>query len=190
MEAFLVSLGVVAIGEIGDKTQLLALMLSARFRRPVPIILGIFCATLLNHAVAGALGGWIRSLLNPDVLRWGLGASFLAVAAWALVPDKMDEGRQTKANTGLGIFAITVSTFFLAEIGDKTQIATMMLAARFNDLVPVVAGTTVGMLLADVPAVLFAQIAAPKIPFKAIRIVAASLFAVIGLAALLGHGTG
>jgi len=189
MEAFLVSLGVVAIGEIGDKTQLLALMLSARFRKPVPIILGIFCATLLNHAVAGALGGWARILLDPVVLRWGLGLSFLAVAAWALVPDKLDDGKEVKARTALGVFAITVSTFFLAEIGDKTQVATMMLAARFDSLFAVVAGTTAGMLLADVPAVLFAQVAAPKIPFKAVRIVAASLFAAIGVAALLGYGS-
>ena len=185
MEAFLISAVVVAIGEIGDKTQLLALLLAARFRRPVPIILGILAATLFNHALAGALGGWIRSAVSPEALRWGLGLSFLAIAAWALVPDKLDE-KESQPLGRYGVFAVTLAAFFLAEMGDKTQLATVALAARFDSLVAVVAGTTVGMLLADVPAVLFAEKIATKIPGKAIRYVAAALFAAMGVAALAG----
>ena len=182
LEAFLVSTLVVAIGEIGDKTQLLALILAARFRRPVPIIFGILFATLFNHALAGLLGGWIRAAVAPDVLRWGLGLSFLAIAAWALKPDKMDE--EPVAIGKYGAFAVTFVAFFLAEIGDKTQIATVALAARFDSLVAVVAGTTAGMLIADVPAVFLADRASTRIPFKAIRYVAAALFAAMGVAAL------
>ncbi|HZP94563.1 MAG TPA: TMEM165/GDT1 family protein [Burkholderiales bacterium] len=185
MEAFLVSAGIVAIGEIGDKTQLLALMLAARFRRPVPIVLGIFCATLANHAAAGAVGGLARALASPEVLRWGMGLSFLAIAIWALFPDRVDEA-EAAATSRLGVFALTVATFFLAEIGDKTQIATVVLAARYDSLVAVVAGTTCGMLLADVPAVLLGQAAAPKVPLKAVRMVAAALFALMGAGAIAG----
>lgn len=188
MEAFFISTLVVAIGEIGDKTQLLALLLSARFRRPVPIILGILCATLLNHALAGLVGGWIRDSIGPDTLRWGLGVSFLAIAAWALVPDKVDETPQPISK--YGAFAVTLVAFFLAEIGDKTQIATVALAARFDSLVAVVAGTTAGMLIADVPAVFLADRASAKIPFAAIRYVAAALFAAMGIAALAGFSFG
>ena len=188
MEAFLISALVVAVGEIGDKTQLLALILAARFRRPGPIILGIVCATLLNHALAGLLGGWIRTAIGPDVLRWGLGISFLAIAAWALKSDKLDA--QPEAIGNYGAFAVTCAAFFLAEIGDKTQIATVALAARFDSLVAVVAGTTAGMLLADVPAVLLADRASTRIPFKAIRYIAATLFAAMGVAALAGFNFG
>jgi putative Ca2+/H+ antiporter (TMEM165/GDT1 family) len=179
---------VVAIGEIGDKTQLLALFLSARFRRPVPIILGILCATLLNHALAGLAGGWLRGAVAPQVLRWGLGLSFFAIAAWALKPDKIDEDPQPVGK--YGAFAVTLVAFFLAEIGDKTQIATVALAARFDSLVAVVAGTTAGMLLADVPAVFLADRASTRIPFAAIRYIAAALFAAMGIAALAGFSFG
>ncbi len=188
LEAFLVSTLVVAIGEIGDKTQLLALILAARFRRPVPIILGILVATLLNHALAGLLGGWIREAVSPEALRWGLGVSFLAIAAWALKPDKLDE--EPAPTSQWGAFGVTLVAFFLAEIGDKTQLATVALAARFDSLVAVVAGTTAGMLLADVPAVFLAGRASTRIPFKAIRYVAAALFAAMGIAALAGMGPG
>ncbi len=177
-----------AIGEIGDKTQLLALILAARFRRPGPIIAGIFFATLLNHALAGLLGGWIREAVGPQALRWGLGLSFLAIAAWALKPDKIDE--EPVAMTSYGAFAVTFAAFFLAEIGDKTQLATVALAARFDSLVAVVAGTTAGMLIADVPAVFLADRASTRIPFKAIRYVAAALFAAMGVAALAGFSFG
>ena len=188
MEAFLISALVVAIGEIGDKTQLLALMLSARFRRPVPIILGILCATLLNHALAGLLGGWIRAAIGPETLRWALGVSFLAIAAWALKPDKIDG--EPKDIGKYGAFAVTLVAFFLAEIGDKTQFATIALAARFDSLVAVVAGTTAGMLLADAPAVYLADRASTRIPFNSIRYVAAALFAAMGVAALAGFSFG
>jgi Ca2+/H+ antiporter, TMEM165/GDT1 family len=185
LEAFFVSALVVALGEIGDKTQLLALLLAARFRQPTAIIAGIFVATLFNHALAGVLGNWIRSLLDPDVLRWALGCSFLAIAAWALIPDKIEE--KDSAHLGrYGVFAVTLVAFFLAEIGDKTQIATVALAARFDSLVAVVCGTTAGMLLADVPAVLLGGRASLKLPLRAIRYAAAALFAAIGIAALAG----
>ncbi len=177
-----------AVGEIGDKTQLLALLLSARYRRPVPIILGILCATLLNHALAGLLGGWIRASIGPDTLRWGLGVSFLAIAAWALKPDKIDAEPQTIGK--YGVFAVTLVAFFLAEMGDKTQIATVALAARFESLAAVVVGTTAGMLLANVPAVFLADRASTRIPFKAIRYIAAALFAAMGIAALAGFSFG
>jgi putative Ca2+/H+ antiporter (TMEM165/GDT1 family) len=185
LEAFLVSTLVVAIGEIGDKTQLLALLLAARFRRPIPIIAGIFTATLFNHALAGVLGGWIRSAVDPELLRWVLGISFLAIAAWALIPDKI-EGKESQPLGRYGVFAVTCVAFFLAEIGDKTQLATVALAARFANLLAVVAGTTAGMLLADVPAVLLGGKASLKIPLKAIRYIAAALFAAIGIAVLAG----
>jgi putative Ca2+/H+ antiporter (TMEM165/GDT1 family) len=184
MEAFLVSTAVVAIGEIGDKTQLLALLLAARFQRPLPIILGILCATLANHGLAGLLGGWIREVVSPDYLRWGLGISFLAVGLWALKPDEMEDDPQPVGH--YGVFAITLVTFFLAEIGDKTQLATVMLAAKFPSLLSVVAGTTLGMMIADVPAVFLGKLSADKIPFKAIRFVAAAIFGIIGVVTLAG----
>jgi len=179
MEAFLVSVAVVALGEIGDKTQLLALMLAVRYRRPWPIVAGILVATLFNHTLAGLVGSWVRSAVPPDVLRWLLALSFFAVAAWALKPDTLDDAAPT--TTRFGIFGVTVVAFFLAEMGDKTQIATAILAARFDSLPAVIAGTTVGMLLADVPAVFVGKLAADRIPFRAVRIAAALLFAALGV---------
>jgi len=186
MEAFLVSTVVVALGEIGDKTQLLALMLAARLRKPVPIILGIAVATLFNHTLAGLAGAWVRGIVPANYLRWLLAISFLIVAIWALKPDKFDDDAPVSYSR-LGAFAVTVVAFFLAEIGDKTQIATVMLAARFDNLVAVVAGTTLGMLIADVPVVLLGKFVAKKIPFKAVRIVAAGLFAVLAVVTLVAN---
>jgi Ca2+/H+ antiporter, TMEM165/GDT1 family len=186
-EAFFVSTGVVALGEIGDKTQLLALLLAARFRKPVPIILGILVATLANHAGASALGNWITRTIDPQWLRWGLGASFLAVAAWMLVPDQAD---QVKADsTGrFGVFGITTVAFFLAEMGDKTQIATVMLAAKFESLWVVTAGTTLGMMIANVPAVLLGDRVMDWLPVKWVHRIAAAVFGVLGVLALAGFG--
>jgi putative Ca2+/H+ antiporter (TMEM165/GDT1 family) len=185
MEALLVSTGVVALGEIGDKTQLLALMLAARYRKPWPIIAGILVATLANHALAALLGNWVRTISAPETLRWIVAASFFAVAIWALVPDTLDD-KEPQPATRWGVFGVTVVAFFLAEMGDKTQVATVVLAARFPSLVAVVIGTTLGMLVANVPVVLVGNAAATKIPFKAARIVAALLFAGLGVYALFG----
>ena len=185
MEAFLVSTVVVALGEIGDKTQLLALVLAARFRRPVPIITGILVATLANHALAGIMGGMVRAIVPPDLLRWLVALSFFAVALWALKPDTLDDDDPPPA-TRWGVFGITVAAFFAAEMGDKTQVATIVLAAKFPSLVAVVLGTTLGMLLANVPVVLLGNATSAKIPFKAVRIGAAVLFAGLGLYALFG----
>jgi Ca2+/H+ antiporter, TMEM165/GDT1 family len=184
MEAFLVSIVVVAVGEIGDKTQLLALLLAARFRRPLPIVLGILVATLANHTLAGAVGAWVRQIVPAMWLRWLVAGSFLAVALWALKADRLDE-RRDEERGAVGAFAVTVVSFFLAEIGDKTQIATMVLAAQFDNLVAVVAGTTLGMLIADVPAVWLGGAAATRIPLKAVRLVAAALFVALALIALV-----
>ncbi|MCZ2096556.1 MAG: TMEM165/GDT1 family protein [Anaerolineae bacterium] len=151
MEAFLVSTGIVALAEIGDKTQLLSFILAAKFRKPWPIVLGILVATIANHAFAGAIGTWITSLMSPETLRWVLGLSFLAMAAWILVPDKFDEKDAKLAH--MGVFGTTLVAFFLAEMGDKTQIATVALAAQYQAFVAVVAGTTLGMMIANVPAV-------------------------------------
>jgi len=186
MEAFLVSTGVVAIAEIGDKTQLLAFVLAARFRQPVPIILGILIATVANHALAAWIGVLVAGWLGPEVLRWILGLSFLAMAIWIMIPDKVDE--ETSASSRFGPFLATVIAFFLLEIGDKTQIATVALSARFNDLVLVTAGTTLGMLLANVPAVLLGKVAATAIPMKLVHGIAALIFAVLGILALLNMG--
>ena len=186
MEAFLVSTVVVALGEVGDKTQLLALMLAARLRKPVPIILGIAVATLFNHALAGLAGAWVRGIVPAMYLRWLLALSFLIVALWALKPDKTGDDAPVH-HSHLGAFMVTVVAFFLAEIGDKTQIATVMLAARFNDLVAVVAGTTLGMLIADVPVVVIGKLAAGKIPFKPVRIAAAALFALLAVLTLVAN---
>ena len=180
MEAFLVSTGVVAIGEIGDKTQLLSLVLAARYRAPWPILAGIVVATLVNHAIAAWAGGLVRAAVPPDVLKWLLAASFFAVALWALKPDTLDEQRERELGP-LGVFGVTLVAFFLAEMGDKTQVATVMLAAKFPALVQVIAGTTLGMVLANAPVVLAGKLAADRIPFKAIRIAAALIFAAIGV---------
>ena len=186
MEAFLVSTGVVALGEMGDKTQLLAMLLAVKFRKPVPIILGIFVSTLVNHATAGWVGGWVATALGPDLLRWVIGISFIAMAGWMLIPDKIDE----EATTGqrFGAFGTTVITFFMAEMGDKTQIATVALAARYQDLLQVVAGTTLGMMLADVPAVFIGDRLAKKISMKLVHAVAAAIFGILGVLTLLNVG--
>lgn len=188
MDAFLVSTLAITIGEIGDKTQLLALLLAARFKRPVPIMLGIFVATVGNHFLAALFGFWIANHFSPEFLRWSLGLSFFAIAAWTLKPDKMEES--TIDFGKYGVFAVTVITFFLAEIGDKTQIATMALAAKYDDIWMVVAGSTLGMMIADVPAVFLGKIASPKFPLKWIRWGAAIVFAALGCAVLFGFGDG
>lgn len=188
MESLLVSTGVVALAEIGDKTQLLAFILAARFKKPIPIILGILAATLVNHGLAGALGAWITSLLTPEVLRWVLGASFLAMAAWTLIPDKIEED-ETQIASRMGVFGATLVTFFLAEMGDKTQIATIAMAAHYPNPILVVAGTTLGMLIADVPAVFVGDKLAAKIPMKLVHSIAAGIFALLGVATLLGAGS-
>ena len=180
LEALLVSALVVAVGELGDKTQLLTLVLAARYRKPWPIIAGILVATLANHTVAAALGQWVRDAVAPDILRWGLALSFFAVAAWALKPDQFDEADAPPASDR-NVFVVTVVAFFLAEIGDKTQIATAMLAAKFDHLFAVVAGTTLGMLLVDAPTAFLGDAAAKRIPFRAVRIAAAVLFAGLGV---------
>jgi putative Ca2+/H+ antiporter (TMEM165/GDT1 family) len=187
MEALLVSTGVVALAEIGDKTQLLAFILAARFKKPLPIIAGILCATILNHGMAGALGAWITSTANPEILRWILGVSFIGMAVWTLIPDKIED-EETHAAQKLGVFGATFITFFLAEMGDKTQIATIALAAHFASPLMVVAGTTMGMLLADVPAVFAGDKLATKIPMKLVHSIAAAIFAALGIATLLGAG--
>ena len=184
LEAFLVSTAVVALGELGDKTQLLALVLAARYGRPWPIVAGIFAATLANHAIAGWVGNWVREVVSPEVLRWLLALSFFAVAAWALKPDTLDDD-DTPPASRWGVFGVTVIAFFLAEMGDKTQVATVMLAARFESLVAVVFGTTLGMLLVNVPTVFVGKAAAEKIPFRVVRIAAAALFAGLGAWVLL-----
>ena len=188
MEAFLVSTGIVALGEMGDKTQLLALLLAARFRRPLPIILGILVATLVNHACAAAVGDWIARAMGPDLLRWVIGGSFLAMAAWMLVPDRMDDEEEGAGRLRLGVFGTTVVAFFLAEMGDKTQIATVALAARYTELWAVVAGTTLGMMLANVPAVLLGDGVAKRVSMKLVHGIAALLFAVLGVLTLLNVG--
>jgi Ca2+/H+ antiporter, TMEM165/GDT1 family len=185
MEAFLISTASVAIGELGDKTQILALILATRLRKPWPIIAGMFVATFLNHLIACWLGEWVGKLISPQILRWVLGISFLAVAAWALIPDKLDEDVNTR--DAYGVFALTAVTFFLAEMGDKTQIVAVALAAKFNDLVAVVAGTTLGMMLVNIPTVIFADRATKWIPLKLVRIVAAAVYAVLGVLTLLGY---
>jgi Ca2+/H+ antiporter, TMEM165/GDT1 family len=185
MESLLVSTGVVALAEIGDKTQLLAFILAARFKKPLPIIAGILCATVVNHGLAGALGAWITANVSAQVLRWVLGASFIGMAIWTLIPDKIEE-EETKVAQRLGVFGATLVTFFLAEMGDKTQIATVALAAHYASPVLVVAGSTLGMLIADVPAVFIGDKLAAKIPMKVVHAVAAAIFALLGVATLLG----
>jgi len=187
MESLLVSTGVVALAEIGDKTQLLAFLLAARFKKPLPIVAGILVATIFNHALAGALGAWITSVLTPEVLRWVLGLSFIGMAAWTLVPDKIEED-EASIGSRFGVFGATLVTFFLAEMGDKTQVATVAMAAHYPDPILVVAGTTLGMLLADVPAVFAGDKLSGRIPLKLVHGIAAAMFAALGVATLLGAG--
>jgi putative Ca2+/H+ antiporter (TMEM165/GDT1 family) len=187
MESLFVSTGVVALAEIGDKTQLLAFLLATRFKKPLPIIAGILVATLLNHGMAGALGAWITATLSPEVMRWILGLSFIGMAIWTLIPDKIEEEEMQVAKK-FGVFGATLITFFLAEMGDKTQIATVAMAAHYPDPVLVVIGTTLGMLIADVPAVFIGDRFAAKIPMKLVHGIAAAMFAAMGVATLLGAG--
>ena len=189
MEAFLVSAGVVALAEIGDKTQLLAFVLAARFRRPLPIIAGILCATIVNHALSGALGSWLIRALGPDVTRWALALSFFAMAVWILIPDRLEAGA-ADAPQRFGVFGTTVIAFFLAEMGDKTQVATVALAARYASFYAVVAGTTLGMMLANVPAVLVSDRLAGRLPTRLVHAVAAAIFAALGVAVLAGGSAG
>ena len=186
-ETLFISTGVVALAEIGDKTQLLAFILAARFKKPLPIILGILCATIVNHGLAGALGAWITSAITPETMRWVLGASFIAMAIWTLIPDKIED-EETQVAQRWGVFGATLITFFLAEMGDKTQIATVAMAAKFASPVLVVVGTTLGMLIADVPAVFVGDKFAAKIPMKLVHSIAAGIFALLGVATLAGAG--
>jgi len=187
LEAFLVSTGVVALGEMGDKTQLLAIVLAAMFRKPWPIVFGILVATLANHAAAGLLGGWVAQALGPDILRWVIGLSFLVMAGWMLIPDKLENGAG-KTTQRFGVFGTTLIAFFIAEIGDKTQLATVALAARYTDLVQVVIGTTLGMMLANVPAVLLGNKIATRVSMKLVHGIAAAIFAILGVLTLLNVG--
>lgn len=188
MTAFFISIGVVALAEIADKTQLLALVLSARFGKPWPIILGILLATLANHFCAGAVGTFITRSVAPDLLRWVLGVSFLAMAVWTLIPDRLDD--DAKHMTRYGVFGTTLVSFFLVEMGDKTQIATVALAARYDALVAVVMGTTIGMMIANVPAVLLGKVAAERLPVRLVHGFASVIFAALGTAMLLGLDIG
>lgn len=183
MEAFFVSTLAVTLSEIGDKTQLLALLLAAKFKKPVAVILGILAATLLNHATAGLIGSWVATNVSETTLRWILAISFIAVAIWALKPDSLDDN--TSKLNGYGAFTATLIAFFLAEIGDKTQVATMMLAAKFNALAMVVAGTTLGMMIVDIPTVYLGNRFAAKLPLKTFRYITAALFAILGVLVLL-----
>jgi putative Ca2+/H+ antiporter (TMEM165/GDT1 family) len=187
MQAFLVSTGTVALGEIGDKTQLLALVLAARYRQPLPIIAGILVATLANHAAAAALGAWTISLVDPDWARWVAGLSFVAVAVWMLVPDRSEESVQ-RERRAFGVFGLTAVAFFLTEIGDKTQIATIVLAAQFQSLPVVTAGTTLGMMIANVPVVLFGERATRWLPMAWMRRIAALAFGIVGVLVIAGVG--
>ena len=188
MEAFLISTGIVALAEIGDKTQLLAFILAAKFKKPWPIIAAILVATIANHAFAGAVGSWITSMVQPETLRWVLGISFIGMAGWTLVPDKFEEEDAKLAR--FGVFGTTLVAFFLAEMGDKTQFATIALAAKFHNFVAVVAGTTLGMMLANVPAVLLGHKIAERMPTQLVHRIAAAIFLVMGLLTLIGVGTG
>jgi putative Ca2+/H+ antiporter (TMEM165/GDT1 family) len=187
MEALLVATGVVALAEIGDKTQLLAFLLAARFRQPWPIVAGILVATLANHALAGGIGVWLTRVASPEVLRWALGLSFIAMAAWMLKPDEIDD--VAAESRGHGVFVTTLIAFFLAEMGDKTQVATIALAARYDAaVILIVLGTTLGMMIANVPAVLLGDRIANRIPVRMVHAVAALIFAALGIATLLGAG--
>ena len=184
MEAFFASLGMVALAEMGDKTQLLSFVMAARFRgQHAAVIGGIFVATIANHLVAASLGGWVAARIDPDILRWSLGTAFLAFAAWALIPDSLDESKQRPSR--YGAFLTTTILFFLAEMGDKTQLATVALGARYASLAAVAAGTTLGMMVANVPAVLLGRTLARRFPLSRMRFLAAALFAAFGILILL-----
>lgn len=189
MEAFLISTSVVALAEMGDKTQLLSLVLAARFRKPWPIVAGIFVATLVNHALAGAVGAWITSYLGENAMRWILGLSFIAMAVWMLIPDKLDED-EVSGHSRWGVFGTTLVAFFLAEMGDKTQIATVMLAAKYNAYLWVVAGTTLGMMLANAPVVWLGDKLVKRVPIRLVHVISAVIFLVLGLLALFLPGAG
>ena len=189
MEAFLISTGIVALAEMGDKTQLLSLVLAARFRKHWPIVLGIFVATLANHALAGAVGSWVTTVLGPDVLRWVLGASFIAMAVWMLIPDKLDDGDTPSGTSQWGVFGTTLIAFFLAEMGDKTQIATVALAAQYQQWAAVVAGTTLGMMIANAPVVWLGDKITRKVPIRAVHLISAVIFLVLGLLAIFAPAT-
>ena len=186
MEGFLVSTGIVALAEIGDKTQLLAFVLAARFRKPLPIIAGILLATVANHALAGAAGAWITSVVAPEALRWILGLSFVAMGVWALIPDKLDQSERNVSR--LGVLGATLVAFFLVEIGDKTQLATVALAAQYRSFIDVVAGTTAGMMIANVPAVLFGERLTKRVPMRVLQRCAAGIFVALGVMAMIGAG--
>ena len=188
MDAFLISTGIVALAEIGDKTQLLAFILAAKFRKPLPITLGILAATIANHSFAGALGSWITATVAPETVRWILGISFIGMAVWTLIPDKFEEDDAKLAR--LGVFGATFIAFFLAEMGDKTQVATVALAAQYQAFYSVVAGTTFGMMIANVPAVLLGDRIAHRMPVRLVHAVAAAIFAILGIATLAGFGEG
>ncbi|KAF1049452.1 MAG: putative manganese exporter [Delftia tsuruhatensis] len=189
MEAFLISTSVVALAEMGDKTQLLSLVLAARFRKPWPIVAGIFVATLVNHALAGAVGAWITSYLGENAMRWILGLSFIAMAVWTLIPDKLDED-EVSGHSRWGVFGTTLVAFFLAEMGDKTQIATVMLAAKYNAYLWVVAGTTLGMMLANAPVVWLGDKLVKRVPIRLVHVISAVIFLVLGVLALFLPGAG
>ena len=184
-EAFLVSTSVVALAEMGDKTQLLSLILAARYRKPIPIVLGILVATLLNHALAGALGAWLSSLMSPTTLNWVMAIAFIGMGLWILVPDKLDEDEVKVPKKQMGVFFATLVAFFLAEMGDKTQFATIALGAQYSDTFMVVLGTTFGMMLANVPAVYLGNRFADRLPTRVVHMIAAAIFIVIGVLTLV-----
>jgi putative Ca2+/H+ antiporter (TMEM165/GDT1 family) len=186
MEAFLISTGLVALAEMGDKTQLLAMVLAARYRKPLPIVLGIVVATLANHALAAALGTWINENLSAQTLRWILGGSFIAMAVWTLIPDKLDEEESPRFK--LGVFMATLIAFFIVEMGDKTQVATVALAARYDAFAWVLAGTTTGMVLANAPVVYFGERILRRVSIRLVHRVAAAIFALLGVLVLLQVG--
>ncbi|HEY2419250.1 MAG TPA: TMEM165/GDT1 family protein [Steroidobacteraceae bacterium] len=185
MEAFLISIASVALGELGDRTQFLALILATQLRRPLAVILGILVATFANHLLAAFIGQWAGSFLSPGILRWTLGISFLALAAWALIPETAEAA--PRARDGYGAFMVTVIAFFLAEMGDKTQIVALALAAKYHQLVAVVGGTTLGMMIVNVPTVLLAEHVTRIVPLKWMRVAAALVYAVLGVLTLMGY---
>ena len=188
VEAFFISTAIVALAEMGDKTQLLSLVLAARYQKPWPIVWGILVATLVNHALAGALGAWVVQWLGPELLRWGLGLAFIAMALWMLVPDKLDDEDGVREHPGWGVLMTTTVAFFLAEMGDKTQVATVMLAAQYQAFFWVVAGTTLGMLLANAPVVWWGDKLVRRLPIRWVHGISALIFLVLGVLALWGGG--